>query len=337
MAARGRDPPRPRGRPPPPRAGGRALPPGTGAAPTSPPTRGPEPLERWALGLDAPPDYRWWEVAAGASSSVAAHALIAAAAEPGTTAADRRADRRRLPAADRRPDRLPRRPRRPRRDRAAGEHNYLAYYASPEEAADRLALIASRAEALSARLPHPGRHRAILAGVAGFYLSAAAAQTPYAQPIRARLLASLGPGARLLAAFMRLRRLRERKWPGRAGKRARAMSLRWVLAAQGERDDPHLAPVPSPIGETGDRRSIRTDTDRFVKPSGLLGHSVGPFLRLAETEVGQQRQQHELWPQLFEAVETADPQVVADEPHHPRHQGLVRGPGKPLSDRGTDP
>ncbi|HKF83370.1 MAG TPA: DUF2600 family protein [Solirubrobacterales bacterium] len=178
---------------------------------------GPEPLERWALGLGAPPDYRWWEVAAGASSSVAAHALIAAAAEPGTSG-----DTAALIDAAYQPpigaltvflDDLVDRD----EDRAACEHNYLAYYRSPEESADRLALIASRAEALTARLPHAGRHRAILAGVAGFYLSTRAAESPYASPVRARLLEALGPGARLLAGFMRIRRLAERKRPGQAG------------------------------------------------------------------------------------------------------------------------
>ncbi|HXR61823.1 MAG TPA: DUF2600 family protein, partial [Solirubrobacterales bacterium] len=46
------------------------------------------PLRRWAEGLDPSGDHRWWELAAGASSSVAAHALIAAAADPRTTPED---------------------------------------------------------------------------------------------------------------------------------------------------------------------------------------------------------------------------------------------------------
>jgi len=178
---------------------------------------GAEPLRGWATGLEAPPDYRWWEVAAGASSSAAAHALIAAAADPDTTGATASL----VDAAYHPPvgaltvflDDLVDRD----EDRASGEHSYLAYYESSEAAADRLALIASRAEASLGRLPRSARHRAILAGVAGYYLSATAAETPYGQPIRERLLAALGPGARLLAAFMRLRRLGERKRPGQAG------------------------------------------------------------------------------------------------------------------------
>ena len=67
------------------------------------------------------------------------------------------------------------------------------------------------------QLPQSGRHRAILAGVAGYYLSAPAAETPYARPIRRALTGDAGPGVRLLAGFMRLRRLGERKRPGQAG------------------------------------------------------------------------------------------------------------------------
>jgi len=54
-------------------------------------------LQRWAERLESPPGYRWWELAAGASSSVAAHALIAAAASPDGLAAA-------LPAFRRAPD-----------------------------------------------------------------------------------------------------------------------------------------------------------------------------------------------------------------------------------------
>lgn len=176
-----------------------------------------EGLRHWTQSLDAPPDYRWWEVAAGASSSVAAHALIAAAADPATTAETAAL----IDAAYHPPigaltvfldDLIDR-----DEDRAAGEHNYLAYYESPDEAAERLALIATRAEALVARLPRPSRHRAILAGVAGYYLSAPAVEDDYARPIRERLLEALGPGARLLAGLMRARHIAERRWPGQAG------------------------------------------------------------------------------------------------------------------------
>ena len=170
-----------------------------------------EGLRCWAESLNSEAGYGWWEVAAGASSSVAAHALIAAAATPGTTAETGAA----IDAAYHPPigaltvllDDLVDR----EADRAAGEHSYLAYYESAESAAERLAEIATRAERRIVGLPQADRHGAILAGVAAFYLSAAATATAYARPIRERLLEALGPGARLLAGFTRIRRLAARK------------------------------------------------------------------------------------------------------------------------------
>lgn len=163
-------------------------------------------LESRAKELDAPPVYRWWEVAAGASSSVAAHALIAAAADAKTTAAEAELiDAAYFPSIgaltvllDDLIDR--------EEDASAGAHNYIAYYSSGEDAADRLELIARLAHVATAKLRRPRRHAAILAGVAGFYLSAAAAGTPYARPIRDRLLDSAGPAVRPIVAFMRRRR-----------------------------------------------------------------------------------------------------------------------------------
>jgi len=178
---------------------------------------GPGQLRDWARDLEVGSAYRWWEVAAGASSSVAAHALISAAADPATTFAIAGSVNGAYQPAigaltvflDDLVDR--------EEDLAKGEHNYLAYYESPDETAGRLALIARRSEVLIAGLPRCGRHRAILAGVAAYYLSDAAAGTPDARPIRARLLETMGPGAHLLAGFMRIRRLGERKRPGQAG------------------------------------------------------------------------------------------------------------------------
>ncbi|HXV05576.1 MAG TPA: DUF2600 family protein [Solirubrobacterales bacterium] len=174
-------------------------------------------LEEWAEQQEAPPGYLWWEVAAGASSSVAAHALIAAAADPGTTAADAAlVDAAYFPPVgaltvllDDLIDRD--------EDLAAGQHNYLSYYASEEAAANRIALIASRARAAMAPLRHARRHRAILAGVAGFYLSAVAPGDGYARPIEARLLESLGSTVRPILLAMRLRQRRAAGAP--AGKR----------------------------------------------------------------------------------------------------------------------
>jgi hypothetical protein len=178
---------------------------------------GPEQLRDWAMRLENTPLASWWEVAAGASSSVAAHALIAAAADPATdVVVATEIDAAYQPSIgaltvflDDLVDR--------EEDRAAGEHNYLAYYEDGQEAAERLSLLARYAELLTGCLPRRDRHRAILAGVAGYYLSAAAAQTPFGRPIRERLLETLGPAARLLTSFTRLRRLGERKRSGQVG------------------------------------------------------------------------------------------------------------------------
>jgi tetraprenyl-beta-curcumene synthase len=154
----------------------------------------------------APPPYRWWEIAAGAGSSVAAHALIAAAADRRTDAAEAEAiDAAYFPPVgaltvllDDLVDR--------EADLAAGEHNYLAYYAGAAEAAERLALIGARARGALAGLPRRRRHLAILAGVAAFYLGDPAGGGAYAEPARERLLAALGPTARLALAATRARR-----------------------------------------------------------------------------------------------------------------------------------
>jgi tetraprenyl-beta-curcumene synthase len=167
-------------------------------------------LKAWASSLEAPAVYRWWEVAAGASSSVAAHALIAAAADPKSTAAEAALiDAAYFPAIgaltvllDDLIDRD--------EDAAAGEHSYLGYYRSSEDAANRLGLLAHLAGAATAKLRHPHRHAAILAGVAGFYLSATAAETAYARPIRDRLLGATGPAVRPIVAMMHRRRARKR-------------------------------------------------------------------------------------------------------------------------------
>lgn len=167
-------------------------------------------LETWARGEGTPVGWRWWEIAAGASSSVAAHALIAAGADPGTTAAEAALiDAAYFPSIgaltvllDDLIDRD--------EDARAGAHNYTAYYAGSEEAAARLDLITRLARAAVDRLRHRNRHAAILTGVLGFYLSAATAATPYARPVRDRLLHSAGPVVRPIVAFMRRRRRRKR-------------------------------------------------------------------------------------------------------------------------------
>jgi tetraprenyl-beta-curcumene synthase len=163
-------------------------------------------LESWARSLRSAPGYRWWEVAAGASSSVAVHALVAAAADRRTTAADAGSiDALYFMSVgsltvllDNLVDR--------EHDLAAGGHSYLAYYRGPQQAGRRLAAIVEDARAAARALPARSRHEAIVAGVLGFYLSSPAAHTPFARVIASQLLERAGPAVRLLLWALRMRR-----------------------------------------------------------------------------------------------------------------------------------
>lgn len=168
--------------------------------------QGPASLAAWARVLAEPTRYQWWEVAAAASSSVAVHALVAAAADRRTT----RAEAERLDVTyyltvgcltvllDNLVDRDD--------DAADGGHSYLRYYACASTAAARLVLIADHARDSMRGLRRCGRHRALLAGVLGFYLSAPGAHTAYARPIAARMLERAGTEVWLIIFAMRARR-----------------------------------------------------------------------------------------------------------------------------------
>jgi tetraprenyl-beta-curcumene synthase len=167
---------------------------------------GAQRLESWAMALDDHEEYLWWELTAAASSSVAIHALIAAAATPETSEKEaEQIDEAYFPSIsaltvllDDLIDHDD--------DVAKGEHNYLEYYASNMEAAERLAFIANRGRTAVAALRHPQLHTAILTGVSGFYLSSPAATNDYAQPIRARLLKAVGATVYPILVAMRVLR-----------------------------------------------------------------------------------------------------------------------------------
>jgi tetraprenyl-beta-curcumene synthase len=125
-------------------------------------------LEAWAATLDAPPGLRWWEAAAGASSSIGAHALIALAGTPGASAAEAE-----LVAAVYDPwigaltvlldDFVDR-----DRDQREGEHNYLRYCGN--EASARIDFLVAGARRAVRDVPRRGIHGAILNGVLAYYL-----------------------------------------------------------------------------------------------------------------------------------------------------------------------
>lgn len=161
-----------------------------------------EPLRQWALGLPAPAGFEWWEVAAGACSSVAAHALLALAATPGATRAEAElVDAAYFPSVgaltvllDDLVDL--------EADRAAGEHSYLGYYASDAVAAERLEAIVTLARDSISPLPLSARHGAILAGILAYYLGSATSPAPGARTIQSRLVASSGPVIRTLTRVL---------------------------------------------------------------------------------------------------------------------------------------
>jgi len=150
-------------------------------------------LRRWASALATPPGFEWWEVAAGASSSVAAHALLALAATPKATAPQAElVDAAYFPPIgaltvllDDLVDRDA--------DRAGGQHNYLDRYPDDDLAADGIEAIAAQAQRSISSLPRATMHGAILSGVLAFYLSSPGAAAADTRIIRNRLLASSGP------------------------------------------------------------------------------------------------------------------------------------------------
>ena len=167
---------------------------------------GSDELEAWATALASGTGYEWWEVAAGASSSVAVHALVASAADRRTTLEEaRRVDATYCLGVgsltvllDNLVDRSA--------DQADGTHNYLGYYASGKDAGRRLATISGHAARSARRGRRPRRHAAILAGVLGFYLSAEGARSTYGQAVRIPVMASGGPAVHAVMVAMRARR-----------------------------------------------------------------------------------------------------------------------------------
>lgn len=168
---------------------------------------GQEPsLARWALAQDRAAGYLWWELAAGAISSVGVYALLAAAADPHTTAQEAAGvDAAYFPPicalstlldsfVDREPDAL------------TDNHSAYGHYPNPEIAAERLALIASEAWIAAHELRHGARHAAIVAGIVGYYLSAAGSTSPDDEIAARAVTARLGFALTGIMATMRLRR-----------------------------------------------------------------------------------------------------------------------------------
>jgi hypothetical protein len=103
-------------------------------------------------------------------------------------------------------------------DHATGQHSLVGCYASPQDAATRMGLLAQRS--LRGLLGARG-HALILAAMVSFYLSTPEARTPDALPITHAVLGALGEPATLAILVFRSRLLARRLAPKVPGERER--------------------------------------------------------------------------------------------------------------------
>jgi tetraprenyl-beta-curcumene synthase len=179
------------------------------------PQLGSEQLERWALREARDISLGWREFLAGAASSVlAVHALIAAAADERTTPTDAaRIDATYLSmcALSTMLDSLIDHD----RDTQAGETGYLRYYTDHGQLARDLTRAVRHAFESARALPNGAHHAMTLTGVVAYYISAPTATTALAKPVTRRARRELEPLITPTLAVMRC-------W--RAAKRARRLA-----------------------------------------------------------------------------------------------------------------
>jgi tetraprenyl-beta-curcumene synthase len=168
-------------------------------------------LRRWAQ-RETPcgSGLNWWETAASAGSSLGLFALIAAAARPTLAPAEAIAIERAywpwVGALHSLLDSLIDAP----EDEAVSQRSLFDYYASPQEAAARLQLLAREALRTVRCLPNAQEHVLIIAGMASFYLTAPQASTPAAQLVSRKVIETLGPIIKPTMAVLGVRRVASR-------------------------------------------------------------------------------------------------------------------------------
>lgn len=156
---------------------------------------------------------RWWEIAAAAGSPLGVLALVAAASDPRTTAADAAAIEAAyfpwiaalfglLESLIDQDD-----------DVATGNHSYVSHYRSSHEAVERLRAISQRAVEDAARLPRASRHRLLLAGMVGMVLTQADATNDFTRAGTDAVHAAMGSIVTPFIAMLRLRELAPRARP----------------------------------------------------------------------------------------------------------------------------
>jgi tetraprenyl-beta-curcumene synthase len=175
---------------------------------------GPGPMERWAKLNAVGTPLQWREFLAGAACSVlAVHALIAAAADGGTTHEQAlEIDRIYLSISvlptilDSLVDYD--------RDLSEGQPGYVQYYDSRDVLAGRLVCVIDDAVGHARRAPHGPHHVMNLVGVVAYYTSAPTAKNEFALPVTERVVAQLrpliGPTLAVMYTWRTIKRVRMR-------------------------------------------------------------------------------------------------------------------------------
>ncbi len=150
--------------------------------------------------------YLWWELSAAGVSSLALHALLAAAATPGMTRDEAQLiDAVYFPAVcaisallDSLID--------IERDRDTASHSFTSHYTSSTLTARRCAAIVTDAESQIDRLRQAQQHKILLTGVLGYYLSAREAHTEYARAVMNNVKNAVSTTIWPVLVVMRIRR-----------------------------------------------------------------------------------------------------------------------------------
>lgn len=150
--------------------------------------------------------YRWWETAAAGISCLAIHALLAAAATPGVKRGQaERIDGAYFPSVcaisallDSLIDRAD--------DGLTGNHSFATHYVTSRYAAERYTRIITDAKEGFESLPDQQRHRIILAGIVGYYISAVGTGDGLGEQVAFWASKSLSPAIGPILAVMRVRR-----------------------------------------------------------------------------------------------------------------------------------
>jgi tetraprenyl-beta-curcumene synthase len=176
------------------------------------PRTGIEELRRWATSNASATGLAWQEYLAGATASVLAiGALIAAAADPGTTLQDAHAidslylSIGALTMLDSVVDLD--------EDVAAGQLGYVQYYGDHDLFAERLAIVARDAVTRAREIPNGSHHIVTLAGIVAYYSSAPTTNNDFARsligPVRRELQPLITPTLALMRAWRWAKRMRE--------------------------------------------------------------------------------------------------------------------------------